>query len=167
MPARQDSSLASPRGGDALPTPFALGSEVAQGSQAVSVPSLRVVEEFLGQPPHAPALPSHLLQPEIEAVYACGQYISVQSFEAWSDLVRRAKHPPLDLPDRERLLSLVCGVFCNHLETQTPLLASVHATVSVDAVVAVPANPARFALRGMSLPDELGEPCKGVLGCRF
>lgn len=75
--------------------------------------------------------------------------------------MRRAKHPPLALPEREVLLSLVCEVFCNHIRTQTPLLAS------IDAVVAVPANPARFALRGMSLPGELGRAVQTSFGLPF
>lgn len=47
------------------------------------------------------------------------------------------------------------------------LLASVNATASVDAVVAVPANPARLALRRLSLPDELGRAVQTSLGLPF
>lgn len=123
--------------------------------------SAGAVESLLQQAPHTSGRPTHLLQPEIDAVYACGYYVSVQSPEMWSDLVRRAKHPTTGDLERERLLSLVCDAFCNFVALQTPLFGP------VDAIVAIPANPARLELRGMSLPDELGRAVQDRFGLPF
>jgi predicted amidophosphoribosyltransferase len=118
---------------------------------------------ILRQDPHRLSWTSQFLQPEIEAIYACGRYISLeQHFEPWSELIRQAKHPPADQDEREHILSLVCGAFCSYLSTHTP-----HLLDEAERVVAVPANPARFALRGMSLPDEMGRALEREFGVPF
>lgn len=103
------------------------------------------------------------MQPEIEEVYACGHYVSIeQRREVWSEVIRQAKNPPTDGAERERILSLVCGAFCSDLKTHSPQFLE-----RVERVVAIPANPTRYALRGMSLPDEMGRAVKRQFGIPF
>ena len=127
---------------------------------ALTVGDLTVI---LRQDPHPLPWASQCLQPEIEAIYACGRYISLeQHFEPWSELIRQAKHPPTDKAEREHILSLVCGAFCSDLSIYTA-----HLLDEAERVVAVPANPARYTLRGMSLPDEMGRALEREFGVPF
>ena len=94
-------------------------------------------------------LDSDLLTPEIDQVYACGAYFSrgADSGAPWSRFLRMGKAPSED--QRNAVLSLAGGYFSRFLVERTPLMST------VEVLVPIPANPARYVGRMMSLPDEL------------
>lgn len=100
------------------------------------------------------------LQDAVSAVYACGAYHSRgrHSGDAWSTFLRLSKDPPSDPEERAAAVGLAAGYFCRVLGERTPLLKV------VDVVVAVPAHPARYNQRGISLPDELARGVERQLG---
>ena len=72
-----------------------------------------------------------------------------------------AKNPPVDEEERRPILSLTTGYFCRFIASETPLLEL------VDVVVSIPANPERYSLRMMSLPDELARSAEHHLALPF
>ena len=96
-------------------------------------------------------LPSGHLMPAVSSVWACGAYHSRGQGRGlpWSRLLREAKNPPSDQEERRVILKATCGYLCCYILEETFVLQ--HA----DVVVAIPPDPARYAQRGMSLPDEL------------
>jgi phosphoribosylpyrophosphate synthetase len=109
-------------------------------------------------------LASDALDPLLEGVWACGAYHSRGRGRAlpWSRFLPLAKSPPVDDEETRRaVLALATGFFCKYLATYTPLMAQ------VDAVVSIPANPIRYGLRMMSLPDELAHRVERHLAIPF
>lgn len=105
--------------------------------------------------------PDHL-QPEIVAVYACGAYHAwTDRWMPWSNFVRLAKEARRDTDEGRAALDLAGQFMCRVVFEQTPLLSL------VDVVVSVPANPARFARRMMSLPDELARALEAHFAIPF
>lgn len=94
------------------------------------------------------------LQPEINGVWACGAYHSGWSAKTglpWSLFLRIAKEAPPDTEDGAAALLLAGKFMARFVLEKTPLLRF------VDAVAPIPANPARYERRMMSLPDELAK----------
>ena len=88
--------------------------------------------------------------PEISGVYTCGAYNAwTNRGLPWSRFLRIAKQAPPDTEDGLATMRLAGEFLCRVVFEETPLLRL------VDVVVSVPANPARFVRRMMSLPDEL------------
>lgn len=102
-------------------------------------------------PPPARA-PRELL-PEVEGVVAAGAYYSRGRGSAapWSRYLRLSKEPSGDACDRAAIFRLAAGYIaaCEQRDGR--------ALLDADVVVPVPANPARYARRGASLPDALAE----------
>lgn len=95
-------------------------------------------------------LPPDHLAPEVTGTYACGAYHAwISRWMPWSNFVRLAKEARRDTEDGRAALRIAGEFMCRVVFEETPLLRL------VDVVVAVPANPARYARRMMSLPDEL------------
>jgi hypothetical protein len=101
----------------------------------------------------AKRLQSDCLAPTLSAIYACGAYHSRGQGRGlpWSRLLREAKNPPRDEEERSLILKVTCGYLCRYIVADTLLLR--HA----DLVVAIPPDAARYAGRGMSLPDVLAD----------
>lgn len=104
-----------------------------------------------------------VLQPEVAGVWACGSYHPRGRGRAlpWSRMLPLAKNPPIDDEERGAIMRLTTGYFCRFIASQTPLLGL------VDVVVSIPANPGRYALRMMSLPDELARSTEHQLALPF
>jgi hypothetical protein len=95
-------------------------------------------------------LPASKLAPEVTGVYTCGAYHAWQQRQLpWSVFLRIAKNAPPDTEEGAAALRLAGEFLCRVVFEETPLLRQ------VDVVAAVPANPARYVARMMSLPDEL------------
>jgi hypothetical protein len=105
----------------------------------------------------AARLDERSLRPEVTGVWACGAYYSRGrgSGAPWTKLLRMAKGQAEEVP--EGAVSLSTGYFCRWLAERTPLLSH------VDVVVPIPANPARYGRRMMSLPDELARAAEQQL----
>lgn len=97
------------------------------------------------------------LRPVITGVWACGAYYSRGrgSGAPWSKFLRIAKGRAEEVPDGT--VSLATGYFCRWIAERTSLLRH------VDVVVPIPANPARYGQRMMSLPDELARAAEQQL----
>jgi predicted amidophosphoribosyltransferase len=108
-------------------------------------------------------LASAALAPAVSGVWSCGAYYSrgAMSGRPWSRLLRAAKRSAEVDEDRDAVVGLAAGFFCRFMFDKTPLLSL------VDAVVAIPANPARYNARRMSLPDELARAVEAQLAVPF
>ncbi|MBV9925681.1 MAG: ComF family protein [Acidobacteria bacterium] len=111
----------------------------------------------------AARLRNNTLSPLITEVWACGAYYSRGTFSGrpWSRMLRSAKHPPEADDERAAVISVVTGFFCRFILEHTSLLSQ------IDAVVSIPANPARYNARRMSLPDELARAVERQLTVPF
>ena len=89
------------------------------------------------------------LAPTVSSVWACGAYHSRGRgrMMPWSRLLREAKDPPGSEEERSVILRVACGFLCRYVVADTPLLRY------ADVVVAIPPDPERYAIRGLSLPD--------------
>ena len=105
----------------------------------------------------AARLDERSLAPEVAGVWACGAYYSRGSGSGapWTKLLRLAKGQAEE--GREETVVLATGYFCRWVSEMTSLLNH------VDVVVPVPANPARYGQRMMSLPDELAQAAEQQL----
>lgn len=103
------------------------------------------------------------LAPAVSGVWSCGAYFSrgTMSGRPWSKLLRGAKNPPESPDEREAVVGVAAGFLCRFLLEKTPLLSK------IDTVVAIPANPARYNARRMSLPDELARSVETHLAVPF
>lgn len=103
------------------------------------------------------------LSPLISEVWACGAYYSrgARSAHSWSKFLRRAKNPDTEPKEREAVLGLGTGFFCRFILEKTALLSR------ADAVASIPANPARYSQRMMSLPDCLARAVEDQLALPF
>lgn len=105
-----------------------------------------------------------ILLPLVSSVWACGAYYSrgIRSGHVWSQFLRRSKNPPTGSDEEhDALLELATGFFCRFIINNTNLLSK------VDVVVSVPANPERYSLRMMSLPDSLAKAVEERLALPF
>lgn len=105
----------------------------------------------------ADRLPSNLLRPEVDEVYACGAYYAWSKKGApWSRFVRLSK-AKADA-DHDAAVALGAGYMSRFVFERTTLLRE------VDAVVPVPPHPGRYAERGFSLPQDLARGIEAFLG---
>jgi hypothetical protein len=97
----------------------------------------------------ATRLSTDSFSPLLSGIWTCGAYYSrgPSSAGPWSQFLRQAKNPSADPVERQAVLGIATGFFCRLLLERTPLLSN------IDAVAAIPANPARYSERRMSLPD--------------
>jgi hypothetical protein len=95
----------------------------------------------------------------IAGVWAAGAYHSRGTGRGapWSKLLRAAKDPS-QVEDGWAMLRLACDYSARFIFARTPLL------LSIDAVVAIPARPAKYVERRMGLPDELANALRNQLG---
>jgi hypothetical protein len=107
-------------------------------------------------------LPPDHLAPEVSGAYACGAYHAwTDRYMPWSNFLRLAKDARRDTEDGRAALRIAGEFMCRVVFEETPLLRQ------VDVVVAVPANPARYARRMMSLPDELARALESHFALPF
>lgn len=107
-------------------------------------------------------LPPGQLAPEVTAAYACGAYHAwTDRWMPWSNFLRLAKDARRDTEDGRAALRIAGEFMCRVVFEETPLLRR------VEVVVAVPANPARYARRMMSLPDELARALESHFALPF
>lgn len=114
--------------------------------------SARELEVIAAATPPPARLPRDLL-PEVEGVVAAGAYYSRGRGSAapWSRYLRLSKDPSGDASDRAAIFRLASGYLAACAQRDR------RALLHSDVVVPVPANPARYARRGASLPDALAE----------
>jgi hypothetical protein len=108
-------------------------------------------------------LPVDHLAPDVSAIWSCGAYHSRGATRQlpWSRFLRMAKWPSEDKEEQAAILKLAVAFLCRFVAQETRLLRS------VDAVAAIPANPARYSARMMSLPDELARGIEEQLAVPF
>jgi hypothetical protein len=111
----------------------------------------------------ATRLSHNSLSPLVSGIWSCGAYYSRGALSArpWTILLRKAKNPSATPDEREAVISVATGFFCRFILENTPLLSV------VDAIAAIPANPARYNDRRMSLPDELARAVERQLAVPF
>ena len=110
----------------------------------------------------AERLPPTTLAPEITETYTCGTYHAWHDrWVPWSRFLRIAKEAPPDTEEGAAALRLAGEFLCRVVFEETPLLQK------VDVVVSVPANPARYARRMVSLPDQLARALKSHFALPF
>jgi hypothetical protein len=110
----------------------------------------------------AKKLPPNRFAPAVTGVYTCGAYNAwTNRGLPWSRFLRIAKSAPPDTADGAAALRLAGEFLCRVVFEETPLLKS------VDVVVSVPANPARYVRRMMSLPDQLARALEGHFALPF
>lgn len=102
------------------------------------------------------------LAPEVTEIYTCGAYHAWTHRQLpWSVFLRIAKNVPPDTEEGRAALRLAGEFLCRVVFEETPLLRH------VDVVVAIPANPARYLQRMMSLPDELARALEAHFALPF
>jgi hypothetical protein len=107
-------------------------------------------------------LPPDHLSPDVTGTYACGAYHAwTDRFMPWSTFVRLAKDARRDTEEGRAALRIASEFMCRVVFEETPLLRT------VDVVVAVPANPARYVRRMVSLPDELARALESHFALPF
>lgn len=119
-------------------------------------------ELFRSKVDHAKKLPPDKFAPELTGTYTCGAYNAWRQRDLpWSVFLRIAKNAPPSEEEGAAALRLAGEFLCRVVFEETPLLRH------VDVVVSVPANPARYVRRMMSLPDELARALEQHFGLPF
>ncbi len=110
----------------------------------------------------AKRLPPGKLAPEVIGTYTCGAYHAwMDRWLPWSRFLRIAKEAPRDTEEGVAAIRLAGEFLCRVVFEETPLLRH------VDVVASIPANPARYVRRMMSLPDEMARAIESHFALPF
>jgi hypothetical protein len=107
-------------------------------------------------------LPPDSFAPEVTGTYSCGAYHAwTHRYLPWSRFLRIAKEAPPDTEDGLAAIRLAGEFLCRVVVEETPLLRH------VDVVATIPASPAHYVRRMMSLPDELARALESHFALPF